>query len=818
MSESLGRGIPAPLCPLTLDTDPAPMADTPTPSDSATVVQTGSETLQLPDFSRGVASVLPLLYVAWADGLLTPAEIEAARDRLAGEDWMTEDDRAQIVAWLDPASPPDATTYFGWVRTLRRVARHVPDLAEKSLASLGADLATLAGSGDGAGLTPEAERALREVEEMLGVVGSEVLRDLVDVGDEEAAEAGHQRTAFDVDALQSLLDGRYAETKDDLRRLLSDPAFAYPDPSISTEDYRELVLDWTQRLADRGFGSVAYPEWAGGEGNIAKFISVFEILSTHDLSLVVKYGVQFGLWGGSVNALGSEEQRRELLPEIGTLEVPGCFAMTERGHGSNVRDLNTTATFDAASDEWVIQTPSDHDHKEWIGNAAAHGRMATVFAQLEIDGEGYGVHAFVVPIRDAAGDPMPGVRIEDSGHKMGLNGVDNGRLWFDGVRVPRTALLSRYAQVSSDGTYESPIPSAGKRFFTMLGTLVGGRIAVGTGANSAAKAGLTVAVRYGDRRRQFGPAGGREVAILDYLSHQRRLLPLVATSYGLTFALARLAEDFAALAYGGDTREIEGRAAALKSMASWHATHSLQEAREACGGEGFRWSARIAHRKADSDIFTTFEGDNTVLQLQVAKGLLAGYRQEFSDLNAWGLVRYLREQAKVRVGEINPLARRNTDRDHLLDPVWHRELFERRERMLLVQVAARLKGRMDAGEDSFDAFVEVQDHLLTLASANAERLVLEAFQDAVAEVEDEQIRNVLTLVCALYALEHLERDRGWFLEQNLIDSPVAKAVRTEVNDLLTRLRPVAVELVDAFGIPDEILGSEIGSGRLPLDP
>ena len=492
--------------------------------------------------------------------------------------------------------------------------------------------------------------------------------------------------------------------------------------------------------------------------------------------------------------------------------------MTERGHGSNVRELETTATLDPTTDEWVIDTPTDHDHKEWIGNAAVHGQQATVFAQLVIGGEGFGVHAFVVPIRAQDGSALPGVRINDSGHKMGLNGVDNGQLWFDGVRVPRENLLSRYAQVGRDGAYSSPIPSAGKRFFVMLGTLVGGRIAVGAAGNSAAKAGLTVAVRYGSRRRQFGPAGGEEVAILDYLSHQRRLLPLVATSYGLSFALNRLAQDFAALPPGSDTREVEGRAAALKTMATWHGTRSLQEAREACGGEGFRWSARIAHRKADSDIFTTFEGDNTVLQLQVAKGLLNGYRQEFSDLNAWGLLRYLREQAQVRLGEVNPLARRNRDPDHLVDPAWHRALFERRERVLLVQAARRLKGRIDKGVDSFEAFVEVQDHLLTLATAHSERLVLEAFQDAVAGLEDGPIKTVLGLTCALYALEAVERDRGWFLEQNLIDAPVAKAVRTQVNGLLHRLRPVAVELVDAFGIPDELLGSEIGSGRLPLEP
>ena len=783
------------------------MADTPAPHDA-------DERL---DLSRGVAAVLPFLYVAWADGLLTPAEIGAVRERVAAQDWLAEADRHALAGWLDPASPPDATTYFGWVRAIRQAARHLPGTDDKSLADLGADLAALAGAGDGAGLPPEARRALSEIEALVGVVGTEVVRDLLEAP-AEAEERAVEPPAFDVAALQAVLDAPHGSLRQRVRRLLADPAFAYPDPSISNEDYRDLVLHWTRLLADQGLGALAYPPYAGGRGDIGAFIAVFETLAFHDLSLVVKFGVQFGLWGGSVNALGSEAQKRELLPEIGTLALPGAFAMSERAHGSNVRDLQTTATLDREADEWVIDTPTDRDHKEWIGNAAAHGRAATVFAQLVIDGEGHGVHAFVVPIRDESGAPAPGVRIGDSGHKMGLNGVDNGRLWFSGVRVPRTNLLSRYAQVGEDGTYTSPIPSAGKRFFTMLGTLVGGRIAVGSAAVSAGRAGLTVAVRYGARRRQFGPAGGAEVVILDYLSHQRRLLPFVAESYGLGFALHGLAEDFGRLAAGGDTREIEGRAAALKSMSSWHCTAALQESREACGGEGFRWSARIAHRKADSDIFTTFEGDNTVLQLQTAKGLLAGYRSEFEDLNVFGILRYLREQADVRLGEPNVLRRRDTSESHLMDPAWHAALFERRERTLLVQAAARLKGRIDRGQDSFEAFVEVQDHLLTLASAHAERLVLDAFQAAVERTEDAQLQNVLRLLCALYALERVERHRGWYLEQNLFDGPVSKAVRTQTNALLGRLRPVAVELVDAWGIPDEVLGSEIGSGRMPLDP
>ena len=296
---------------------------------------------------------------------------------------------------------------------------------------------------------------------------------------------------------------------------------------------------------------------------------------------------------------------------------------------------------------------------------------------------------------------------------------------------------------------------------------------------------------------------------MDYRSHQRRLLPLLATSYGLSFALHDLAERFANLPAGGDTREIENEAGALKSLASWHATRTLQEAREACGGEGFRWTSRIASRKADSDIFTTFEGDNTVLMLQVAKGLLAGYQQEFSDLNAFGLLRYLRDLADVRFGELNPLTRHNTSREHLEDPEWHRDLFERRERQLLVTAARRLKGRIDKGMDSFEAFIEVQDHLLTLAKAHAERIVLERFQSGLEAAGAGGLATPLGKVYQLWALHTLEANRGWYLEENLFDGTVAKALRTEVNRLLEEVRPLALDLVEAWGIPEEVLASDL---------
>ena len=276
-------------------------------------------------------------------------------------------------------------------------------------------------------------------------------------------------------------------------------------------------------------------------------------------------GVQFGLFGGSILQLGSSQHHQEYLPAIGTLELPGCFAMTETGHGSNVHDLETVARYDPQTEEFIIHTPNLSARKDYIGNAALHGRLATVFAQLEIGAQRHGVHAFLVPIREDDGTPCVGVGIEDCGEKLGLNGVDNGRLWFDGVRIPRSNLLDRFAQVGPDGIYSSPIASPTKRFFVMLGTLVGGRVSVALAASSASKSALTIAVRYGARRRQFGPEGEAETVLLDFRTHQRRLMPRLATTYALDFALKRLVTEYVG-STADSRREVEALAAGLKPM------------------------------------------------------------------------------------------------------------------------------------------------------------------------------------------------------------------------------------------------------------
>ena len=636
--------------------------------------------------------------------------------------------------------------------------------------------------------------------------------------------ATSQTTRFDPAALGRLLDGRYHVVREQVRQVLQRQEFR-PPIAIPTAEYRELVLDWAKTLASEGLTAPGFPSEFGGLDDPGANVASFETLAFGDLSLLVKFGVQFGLWGGAVQQLGTRWHHERYLKPTATLELPGCFAMTETRHGSNVQRLETTATYDRDTSEFVIHTPSDDARKDFIGNAASHGRVAAVFAQLIVGGESHGIHALVVPLRDEDGQVLPGVRIEDCGEKMGLNGVDNGRIWFDRVRVPREALLNRYGAVSPDGVYSSPIENPNRRFFTMLGNLVQGRVCISGASVSAAKTALTIAIRYGLRRTQFGPPDEDEIPILDYRTQQRRLMPLLAKAFALHFAQAELTERFHAVFTATEQpererRELESLAAGLKATASWHATETIQSCRECCGGAGYMSANRFAALKADTDVFTTFEGDNTVLMMLVARGVLTDYRDHFAEANPRELVTFVAGQAVETVVErifarqiaqvIADVVPRGDETGDLLEREHQLELFRWREGHITASVARRFKRGLDEGYDPFEVFRAVQNHAVAAARAHVERLVLEAFARAIDACQDESLRAALGLVCDLYALHEVESDRGFFQEHGRLTGPRCKAVTREVNRLCNELRLISGELVDSFGIPDQVLAAPIG--------
>jgi acyl-CoA oxidase len=628
---------------------------------------------------------------------------------------------------------------------------------------------------------------------------------------------------IDVAAMTALLDGRHADVRAKVREGVAAYAGVLEEAEeLPREEFRERVKEVVLELAGSGMVALGFPQEYGGAGDIGASVAAFETLALGDLSVLVKVGVQFGLFGGAILQLGTRRHHEAYLADIVAGRLLGCFAMTEHGHGSNVAALATVATYDPQAGEFVITTTEPDAHKDYIGNAARHGELAVVFAQLDVAGERRGVHAFVVRIRED-GEPVPGVRIEDDGPKMGLNGVDNGRIWFDGVRVPREALLNRFADVTPEGDYVSDIESPNRRFFTMLGTLVQGRVSIGGAGITASKVALTVAVTYANHRRQFEATEEHtEEILLDYGLHQRRLLPLLARTYALHFAQDILrAQHHAVFSGTVDSeharRELEARAAGIKALATWHATRTIQECREACGGAGYLAANRLAALKADTDVFTTFEGDNHVLLQLVAKGLLTDYADAFSDMDQLDMVRFVAgvavetviEKTQVhkmleRVRDLLP-DRNGEGEPDIREADYHLAMLRFREEHMLAGAARRLKRGVDSGMHPGAVFSRVQEHVIGAARAHVERVVLDAFVEKVRNLPEGELRDTLGLLCDLHALATIEQDRAWFMEHGRLTVQRSKAITREINELCGLVRPHAQDLVDAFAVPRELL-------------
>jgi acyl-CoA oxidase len=745
-----------------------------------------------------IQAFTPLFYLVWSDDLLTQREFQTLHDFITNQTWLSKEEQQNLLTQIDITNPPSRENINNWHKELQQILNENPNIntifeVTKVLSQNNKNIQSL-------------KHQFIKLENDLGIIGEEFISTFKKNTTSFTSNL-KTKSNFEIAKLTTLLDGAQAPIINKVKKVISKPEFAY-ETTTDINIYREKVYEWCKVLAKENLGNMAYPKKYGGGESMADYFAIMETLSYHDLSLVIKFGVQFGLWGMSVYSLGTAKHHEKYLQNIGSLKLPGCFAMTETHHGSNVKGLETSATYNHETKTFTIQTPNKNAQKEYIGNAAVHGQMATVFAKLIIDNTDYGVNAFIVPIRDTEGNTIKGVTIGDCGHKMGLNGVDNGTLSFQEVVIPKGNMLDRFASVNEKGEFESPIPSDNRRFFTMLGTLVGGRIGIPRSALAAAKSGLTIAIKYADQRRQFGPEGGSEIPILNYRIHQRRLLPHLAKTYAIHFALQYLTNRFINRTEE-EMQEIEALAAGMKSYSTWNTTTVLQECREACGGKGYLSENRIDELKNDTDVYTTFEGDNTVLMQLVAKNRLSEFRKAFGEMGSMGMINYVYESAKTAVTEKNPITTRNTSEEHLLDNEFHLQAFQYREKSILESAAKRIKKLIDNGLEPYDAFNVVQHQMIDVAQAYLERVTLEQFQKAIATVEDEALKNTLTKLLQLYALHQIEKNKAWYLEQGYMEAIKTKAIRKMVNQLCWEIRPDAVALVDAFAIPDSCLAAPI---------
>ncbi|MBN3309054.1 ACOXL protein, partial [Amia calva] len=494
-------------------------------------------------------------------------------------------------------------------------------------------------------------------------------------------------------------------------------------------------------------------------------------------------GVLCGLFGGAVTNLGSPEQKTKWYLPIRDLQFTGMFAMTERGHGSNVRGILTEAMYEPSSQKFIIHTPCEDAKKMYIGNAMK-GNYAAVFAQLIMNGESQGPHCFIVPIRDERGNMYPGVSAVDMKHKEGLHGVDNGILAFDNVRIPRENLLSRFGAVSADGEYRSPVKSKGARFNAMLAALTPTRLALTVQAMAAMKLGLIIAVRYSHSRRQFGPKNQEEVKIIEHQTQYLRLMPHLAAALALTFTTRFAAEVMDEDLYHGrdlmNSRSLQALIAGLKAYSTWENLACLQDCRECTGG-----------------MVCSYFSVPT-MKFVVVRELMAQYTKQFEDSAVFGHLKNWTSSASdsLRTSFLGFGVDKVGDLAFLL------KALNYRERVLQRSLAARLYTKVEKNKDEFfDAWNSCLHHITSLALAHIHRVTLEQFALAVEACQVKQDQAVLTKFCLLHGTNLVYQERAWYLEHNYLTPTTSRQIRSQWLDLCKLVKDEALNVVSDFNIP-----------------
>ncbi|XP_062978164.1 peroxisomal acyl-coenzyme A oxidase 2 isoform X2 [Elgaria multicarinata webbii] len=510
----------------------------------------------------------------------------------------------------------------------------------------------------------------------------------------------------------------------------------------------------------------------------------------------------------SILGLGTDEQIAKWIPLAKKLYILGTYAQTELGHGTYLRGLQTRATFDVATQEFILNTPNVAAMKWWPGDLGRTATHAVVFAQLYLKGKCYGMHPFFLQIRSLRDhSPAPGVTVGDIGPKMSFENIDNGFLILKNVRVPRENMLAKFSQVLPDGQYVKQ----GAEKINYL-TMIVVRVAIlRDEIVPALMKACTIAIRYSVVRRQSELTPGEpEPKILDYQTQQQKLLPQLATAYAFHFVCDYL-QDVFNKGYAATKKsdfdllpELHALASGIKVIVTDYCSAGVEVCRRACGGHGYSLLSGLPSLYTRLVASCTYEGENTVLLLQTARFLIKCYGVAHSGHPVPSSVAYLSSKSFGKC--------RAQEKRDFLNPDVYADAYRHRAFRIVRNAALKLQTLVQSGIAQYEAWNKCSVQLAHAAMAHIHYIVVEKFIQALEKCGKEAaIQRILKHLCDLFALHGILSNMGDFMLDGYLSTEQTDMVTELYVDLLAVIRRDAVPLVDAFDFADENLNSAIGS-------
>ncbi|KAG0054557.1 Peroxisomal acyl-coenzyme A oxidase 1 [Gryganskiella cystojenkinii] len=610
--------------------------------------------------------------------------------------------------------------------------------------------------------------------------------------------------SFSVESLTQFLHGAELEKKRAIRNQLEqDPVFSNADkPFLSREKQYVRALEKAAKLIAMKKANKWNPE---------EMINA--MMMTGDSTPQILHEA---LFIPTLRSQLTDEQQKIWLPKAENYEIFGCYAQTELAHGSNLRKLETTATFIPETDEFEIDTPTINAMKWWPGALAQTSTHCALYARLILHGKDYGVHPFLLQIRAPGSHaPMPNIEIGNLGNKIGFNTIDNGFLRVHKVRIPRSQMMMRNSSVTREGVYV-PAKNAKMNYSTMVAI----RANIVRNAGYALGQTLTIAIRYSMVRLQGGDRipsqNGQEVKIIDHGMQRFRLTTSLALSYAMLmtgqvmFEMQKRNLKNVLAGEVGLMAEVHATSSGLKALTSDLATARMEDTRRACGGHGYAWSGGLVDILTTTLQDVTVEGENTILHLQTSRWLLKTVlaAKKTGDLSAVpsGLRAALTNSNVLADEKATIVPGQPLSGETLINAFWHREA------RVLQDVIARIL-RDGGGEE---AMAKSQVQMVELSRTHGEGMLVRNFYAAIAEQEQvvadptKGFLPVLKQLCELHAIHRLIEEAGDFLEDGYVSRRQLHWLKDRRSVLIDGLRYELIGLVDALDISDNQLNSAIG--------